>query len=33
MTNPTEGRLLRTAAYQQRVAQGLATGVSAFRKP
>jgi N-acetylmuramoyl-L-alanine amidase len=29
MTNPREGRLLRTAAYQQRVAQGLVVGVSA----
>lgn len=29
MTNPAEGRLLRTAAYQQRVARGLAAGASA----
>jgi N-acetylmuramoyl-L-alanine amidase len=33
MTNPTEGRLLRSAGYQRRVAQGLAAGVSGFRKP
>lgn len=33
MTNPTEGRLLRSAEYQQRVARGLAAGVEAFRKP
>ena len=33
MTSPTESRLLRSAAYQQRVAQGLANGVEAFRKP
>lgn len=33
MTNPTEGRLLRSAAYQQRVAQGLMVGVAAFRRP
>jgi N-acetylmuramoyl-L-alanine amidase len=30
MTNPTEGRLLRTAAYQQKVASGLAAGAQAF---
>jgi N-acetylmuramoyl-L-alanine amidase len=30
MTNPSEGRLLRSAAYQARVARGLATGVRAF---
>ena len=30
MTNPTEGRLLRTSAYQWRVARGLAAGVAAF---
>jgi N-acetylmuramoyl-L-alanine amidase len=30
MTNPREGRLLRTAAYQQRVARGLAAGTAAF---
>jgi N-acetylmuramoyl-L-alanine amidase len=30
MTNPTEGRLLRSAAYQQRVARGLTAGVAAF---
>jgi N-acetylmuramoyl-L-alanine amidase len=33
MTNPSEGRLLRSAAYQQRVAQGLTAGVAAFRRP
>ena len=33
MTNPTERRLLRSPEYQQRVAQGLAAGVAAFRKP
>jgi N-acetylmuramoyl-L-alanine amidase len=31
MTNPTEGRLLRTSAYQWQVARGLAAGVAAFR--
>jgi N-acetylmuramoyl-L-alanine amidase len=30
LSNPTDSRLLRTAAYQQRVARGLANGVSAF---
>jgi N-acetylmuramoyl-L-alanine amidase len=30
MTNPTEGRLLRTAAYQALVARGLAAGVARF---
>jgi N-acetylmuramoyl-L-alanine amidase len=30
MTNPTEGRLLRTSSYQWRVARGLAAGVAAF---
>ncbi|HEX2312018.1 MAG TPA: N-acetylmuramoyl-L-alanine amidase [Vicinamibacterales bacterium] len=30
MTNPTEGRLLRSSAYQWRVARGLAAGVTAF---
>lgn len=30
MTNPAEGRLLRSSAYQWRVARGLAAGVSAF---
>ena len=30
MTSPTEGRLLRTSAYQWRVARGLAAGVAAF---
>ena len=33
MTNPTEGRLLRTSAYQWRVARGLAAGVAAFTSP
>jgi N-acetylmuramoyl-L-alanine amidase len=30
MTNPAEGRLLRSPGYQGRVARGLATGVAAF---
>lgn len=30
MTSPTEGLLLRTSAYQWRVARGLAAGVAAF---
>jgi N-acetylmuramoyl-L-alanine amidase len=30
MTNPTEGRLLRTAAYQLKVARGIAAGSEAF---
>jgi N-acetylmuramoyl-L-alanine amidase len=30
MTNPTEGRLLRSAAYQQKVARGLVAGAQAF---
>ena len=30
MSNPAEGRLLRSAAYQQRVARGLVAGVAAF---
>jgi N-acetylmuramoyl-L-alanine amidase len=30
MTNPAEGRLLRSAAYQLKVARGLAAGVQAF---
>lgn len=33
MTNPTEGRLLRTSAYQWRVARGLAAGVAALSSP
>jgi N-acetylmuramoyl-L-alanine amidase len=33
MSNPREGRLLRSAAYQQRVARGLAAGVAAFTHP
>jgi N-acetylmuramoyl-L-alanine amidase len=33
LSNPTENRRLHTAAYQQRVARGLATGVSAFVRP
>jgi len=33
MTNQSEARLLRSASYQQRVAQGLAAGVAAFQKP
>jgi N-acetylmuramoyl-L-alanine amidase len=31
-TNPTEGRLLRSSAYQWRVARGLAAGVAAFTR-
>jgi N-acetylmuramoyl-L-alanine amidase len=30
MTNPTEGRLLRSSRYQWRVARGLVAGVAAF---
>jgi N-acetylmuramoyl-L-alanine amidase len=30
MTNPAEGRLLRSAAYQQKVARGLVAGAQAF---
>jgi N-acetylmuramoyl-L-alanine amidase len=30
MTNPTEGRLLRTSAYQLKVARGLTAGAEAF---
>jgi len=30
MTNPAEGRRLRSTAYQQRVARGLTAGVAAF---
>jgi N-acetylmuramoyl-L-alanine amidase len=30
MTNPTEGRLLRSAAYQLKIARGLAAGTRAF---
>jgi N-acetylmuramoyl-L-alanine amidase len=30
MTNPSEARLLRSAAYQLRVARGLAAGAQAF---
>jgi N-acetylmuramoyl-L-alanine amidase len=30
MTNPTEGRLLRTASYQTKVARGLTAGAEAF---
>ena len=33
MTNPIEGRLLRTSAYQWRVARGLAAGVAEFTSP
>jgi N-acetylmuramoyl-L-alanine amidase len=33
MTNPAEARLLRSAAYQQKVATGLAAGVGAFVRP
>ena len=31
-TNPTEGRLLRSSAYQWRVARGLVAGVAAFTR-
>jgi N-acetylmuramoyl-L-alanine amidase len=30
MTNPAEGRLLRSAAYQQKIARGLVAGAQAF---
>jgi N-acetylmuramoyl-L-alanine amidase len=30
MTNPSEGRLLRSSAYQWRVARGLTAGIAAF---
>jgi N-acetylmuramoyl-L-alanine amidase len=30
MTNPAEGRLLRSAAYQLRVARGLCAGTKLF---
>jgi N-acetylmuramoyl-L-alanine amidase len=30
MTNPTEGRLLRSAAYQLKIARGLVAGTQAF---
>ena len=30
MTNPAEGRLLRSPTYQQKVARGLAAGAQAF---
>jgi N-acetylmuramoyl-L-alanine amidase len=33
LSNPTESRRLHTAAYQQRVARGLAAGVFAFVHP
>jgi N-acetylmuramoyl-L-alanine amidase len=33
MSNPTEGRLLRSSAYQWRVARGLTAGVAAFSSP
>jgi N-acetylmuramoyl-L-alanine amidase len=33
MSNPREARLLRSAAYRQRVARGLAAGVAAFTRP
>jgi len=33
MTNPTEGRLLRTSAYQLKVARGIAAGAEAFAGP
>jgi N-acetylmuramoyl-L-alanine amidase len=33
MSNATEGRLLRSSAYQWRVARGLVSGVAAFTRP
>jgi N-acetylmuramoyl-L-alanine amidase len=33
LSNPNERRLLRSSAYQQRVARGLAAGAAAFRPP
>jgi N-acetylmuramoyl-L-alanine amidase len=33
VTNPAERRRLQTTAYQQRIADGLAAGVSAFVRP
>jgi N-acetylmuramoyl-L-alanine amidase len=33
MTNPAEGRRLRTSAYKWRVARGLAAGVAGFTSP
>jgi N-acetylmuramoyl-L-alanine amidase len=33
LSNPAERRLLRSSAYQWRVARGLAAGVAAFRSP
>jgi N-acetylmuramoyl-L-alanine amidase len=33
MTNPREGRLLRTPAYQLKVARGIAAGAEAFSGP
>jgi N-acetylmuramoyl-L-alanine amidase len=33
MSNPAEGRLLRSSGYQWRVARGLAAGVAAFTRP
>jgi N-acetylmuramoyl-L-alanine amidase len=33
LSNPTEARRLHTAAYQERIAVGLARGVAAFVKP
>jgi N-acetylmuramoyl-L-alanine amidase len=33
LSNPNESRRLHTTAYQQRVARGLAAGVSAFVRP
>jgi N-acetylmuramoyl-L-alanine amidase len=32
LTNPTEGRRLRSPGYQARVARGLVTGVAAFTR-
>jgi N-acetylmuramoyl-L-alanine amidase len=33
MSNPREGRLLRSSTYQWRVARGLTAGVAAFARP
>jgi N-acetylmuramoyl-L-alanine amidase len=33
LSNPTDSRLLHTAAYQQRIARGLASAVDGFVKP
>jgi N-acetylmuramoyl-L-alanine amidase len=33
MSNPHESALLRSAAYQDKIARGLVAGVSAFVRP